>query len=129
LDICTSFFEMSAALRLQNKRKTASDLSSAESAPKDLGTSSPKSVVKKTRMRLRSPTPNLEDSSSGPSDPTSLKTDTPPATNQEPVKGLDPTAAALDGLPKPLESPPAIFAVLPVSAVTAVVLVALEAED
>jgi hypothetical protein len=35
---------MSAALRLQNKRKTTSVLSLEESAPKDLGTSSPKSV-------------------------------------------------------------------------------------
>jgi hypothetical protein len=89
--------------------------------PKDLVTSSPKSVAKKTRKRLRSPTPNLEDSSSGPSDQTSLKT-TLPATKQEPVKVLDPTAAALDGLPKPLESPPAILAVLPVAAVTAPVV-------
>jgi hypothetical protein len=113
---------MCAALRLQNKRETVSVLSSAESAPKDLGTSSPKTVAKKTRKRLRSPTPNLEDSASGPSDTTSLKTDTLPATNQEPVEVLDPTAAALDGLPKPLESPPAILAVLPVSAVTAPVV-------
>jgi hypothetical protein len=56
---------MSAALRLLNKRKTAKVLSSEESVPKDLGASSPKSVAKKTRKRLRSPTPNLEESTSG----------------------------------------------------------------
>jgi hypothetical protein len=109
---------MSATVRLQNKRKATSVLSSAESAPKNLGTSSSKSVAKKTRKRLRSPTPNLEDSASGPSDTTSLKTDTLPATNQEPVEVLDPTVDALDGLPKPLESPPAIPAFLRVSAFT-----------
>jgi hypothetical protein len=113
---------MSAALRLENTRKATSVLSSAESAPKDFGTYSSKSVAKKTRKRLRSPTPNLEDSASGSSETTSLKTDTLSATNQEPDKVLDPTAAALDGLPKPLESPPVIPAVLPVSAFTAPVV-------
>jgi hypothetical protein len=108
---------MSAALRSQNKRKTASILSSAESTPLLV-----RALPKKTRKRLRSPTPNLEDSSSGPSDPTSLKTDTLPATNQDPVKVLDPTTAASDELSKPLESSPAILAVLPVSAVTAPVV-------
>jgi hypothetical protein len=38
LVISTSFSETSAALRLQNNRKTTSVSSSAESAPKDLGT-------------------------------------------------------------------------------------------
>jgi hypothetical protein len=47
-----------------------------------------------------------------------LKTDTPPAISQEPVEVLDPTFAALDGLPKPFESPPMFPAVLPVSAFT-----------
>jgi hypothetical protein len=122
LVISTSFSKMSAALRLQNKRKTARVLSLEESAPKNLGTSSPKSVAKKTRKRLRSPTPNLEDSTSGLSETSSLKTDTLPATSQEPVEVLDPTASALDGLPKPSESPPAIPAVLPVSAFTETVV-------
>jgi hypothetical protein len=35
---------------------------------------------------------------------------------------LDPTAAALDKVPKPFESPPAIPAVLPVSAFTETVV-------
>jgi hypothetical protein len=113
---------MSAALRLQNKRKTAEVLSSEESAPLDWGTSSPKSAAKKTRNRLRSPTPNLEDSTSGLSETSSLKTDTLPATSQEPVEVLDPTVSALDRVPKPSESPPAIPAVLPVFAFTEIVV-------
>jgi hypothetical protein len=113
---------MSAVLRLQNKRKTTRVLSSAESAPKDLGTSSQQSVAKKTRKRLRSPTPNLEDSTAGLSETTSLNTDTLLASSQEPVEVLDPTAAALDGRPKPFESPPAIPAILPVSAFTETVV-------
>jgi hypothetical protein len=51
-----------------------------------------------------------------------LKTDTLLATSQEPVEVLDPTAAALDGVPKPFESPSAIPAVLPVSAFTETVV-------
>jgi hypothetical protein len=51
-----------------------------------------------------------------------LKTYTLPATSQKPVEVLDPTASALDGVPKPFESPTAIPAVLPVSAFTETVV-------
>jgi hypothetical protein len=52
---------MSAALRIINKRKPARLSKSSESAVKDLGNSSPKSVAKKLRIRLRSPSLTLED--------------------------------------------------------------------
>ena len=97
---------MSAALRITNKRKTARVSTLAESAPRDLGTSSPKSVAKKTRTRLRSPA--LEDSPSGPITSSSFSSSTTPATNQNPVLRLDPTLAAVDGTVEPSESPPAI---------------------
>ena len=63
---------MSAALRIINKRKPARLSKSSESAVKDSGNSSPKSVAKKPRTRLRSPSPTMENqpgptSSSAPS--------------------------------------------------------------
>jgi hypothetical protein len=51
---------MSAALRIINKRKPARLSKSSESAVKDLGNASPKSVAKKPRTRLRSPSPTME---------------------------------------------------------------------
>jgi hypothetical protein len=52
---------MSAALRIINKRKPARLSKSSESAVKDLGNSSSKSAAKKPRIRLRSPSPTMED--------------------------------------------------------------------
>jgi hypothetical protein len=84
---------MSAALRIINKRKPAGLSKSSESAVKDLGTSSPKSSAKKLRIRLRSPSPTLEDQS-GPtssSAPAILDMATSVA-NPEQVICVDPSA-------------------------------------
>jgi hypothetical protein len=51
---------MSAALRIINKRKPARLSKSSESAVKDLGNSSPKSVAKKPQTRLPSPSMTME---------------------------------------------------------------------
>jgi hypothetical protein len=72
---------MSAALRINNKRKPARFSKPPGSSFKDSGNYSPKSVDKKSRTRLRSPTLTMENppgptSSSAPS---SLDTATPAA--------------------------------------------------
>jgi hypothetical protein len=51
---------MSAALRINNKRKSIKISLPSESPFKDSGTSSPKSAAKKSRNRFRSPSPTME---------------------------------------------------------------------
>jgi hypothetical protein len=82
---------MSAALRIiNNKRKPARLSKSSESADQDSRTSSPKSVAKKPRTRLRSPSPTME-SQPGPistSAPSILDVATSVA-NPDPVISLE----------------------------------------
>jgi hypothetical protein len=82
---------MSAALRIDNKRKSTKISLLSESPFKDSGTSSLKSAAKKSRNRLRSPSPTMEH----PLTPKSSSLDkATPVADPDQVICVDPSAQA-----------------------------------
>jgi hypothetical protein len=83
---------MSAALRI-NKKRTSSKISmTSESSFKDSGTSSPKSAAKKSRNRLRSPSPTMEHPLTPKSSTASSLENATPVADPDQVICVDPLA-------------------------------------
>jgi hypothetical protein len=86
---------MSAALRINNKRKSTKISLPSESPFKDSGTSSPKSAAKKSRNRLRSPSPTMEHPLTPKSSTASSSLDkATPVADPDQVVCVDPSAQA-----------------------------------
>jgi hypothetical protein len=85
---------MSAALRINNKRKSTKISLPSESPFKDSGTSSPKSAAKKSRNRLRSPSPTMEHPLTPKSSTASSLAKATPVADPDQVICMDPSAQA-----------------------------------
>jgi hypothetical protein len=86
---------MSAALRINNERKSTKISLPSESPFKDSGTSSPKNAAKKSRNRLRSPSPTMEHPLTPKSSTASSRLDkAKPVADQDQVVCVDPSAQA-----------------------------------